>query len=100
MGLSTELTDDLIREGLVRDVIRQVQIMRKNANFAVEDRIKIYGSFPGEIGKAMEQFKDYFCAETLTTQMEDTFHSGEFSDSFTVGDETVTLGLERHPARK
>lgn len=100
VGLSTELTDDLIREGLVRDVIRQVQIMRKNANFAVEDRIKIYGSFPGEIGKAMEQFKDYFCAETLTTQMEDTFHSGEFSDSFTVGDETVTLGLERHPARK
>ena len=44
VGLNTELTDRLVQEGVVRDIIRLVQIMRKNANFAVEDRINIYGS--------------------------------------------------------
>ena len=42
VGFTLKLDNNLIMEGHVRDIIRQVQTMRKNANFAVEDRIKIY----------------------------------------------------------
>ena len=37
VGLSLDLDEDLLMEGLVRDIVRLVQEMRKNAGFAVED---------------------------------------------------------------
>ena len=51
VGISTELNEDLILEGLVRDVVRSVQSMRKNAGFAVEDRIEISWDFDGKTQK-------------------------------------------------
>jgi len=42
VALDIELTDDLRREGAVRDVIRQIQTLRKEAGYAVEQRIKLH----------------------------------------------------------
>ena len=53
-------------EGLVRDIVRLVQSMRKNAGFAVEDRIEISWDFDGHILEALGKFDTYFRAETLT----------------------------------
>jgi isoleucyl-tRNA synthetase len=69
VGLLTELNDELVQEGVIRDFIRQVQIMRKEASFAVEDRIEIFGKIEGKCGKALEVFKEYFYNETLTVNM-------------------------------
>jgi len=85
----------LVQEGFVRDVIRHVQIMRKNANFAVEDRINIYGSFDGIVGEAVRAYKDYFMNETLTINMADEFKSSEYEDTFKVGGVEVKLGIDR-----
>ncbi|MFQ6606133.1 MAG: isoleucine--tRNA ligase [Fidelibacterota bacterium] len=95
VGLTTELTPSLVREGIVRDIIRHVQIMRKNANFAVEDRIKIHGQVRGEIAHALREFKDYFFNETLTVQMDEDMEQGDFTASFTVHNETLTFSIER-----
>jgi isoleucyl-tRNA synthetase len=95
VGLTTELTDELVQEGFVRDVIRHVQIMRKNANFAVEDRINIYGSFDGIVGEAVRAYKDYLMNETLTINMADEFKSSEYEDTFKVGGVEVKLGIDR-----
>jgi isoleucyl-tRNA synthetase len=95
VGLSTELTEKLIQEGIVRDVIRHVQIMRKNANFAVEDRINIYGSFDGQIGDAIKAYKDYFKNETLTVNMIDEFQSGEYEESFEIKGTSIKIGINR-----
>ena len=95
VGLTTELTDELVQEGVVRDVIRLVQIMRKNANFAVEDRINIYGSFGGTVGQAVRVHKDYFMNETLTINMADEFKPSEYEDTFKVAGVKVRLGIDR-----
>ncbi|NOZ04322.1 MAG: isoleucine--tRNA ligase [FCB group bacterium] len=95
VGLATKLDESLIKEGIVRDIIRQVQIMRKNAGFAVEDRIIVYGSFDGQIGEAMKEFQEYFCNETLTVSMESQFKPGEYQSTFKVREETITLGIQR-----
>jgi isoleucyl-tRNA synthetase len=95
VGLTTKLTEELVQEGVVRDVIRHVQIMRKNANFAVEDRINIYGSFDGTIGEAVRAYKDYFMNETLTVKMTDEFQPGEYQDTFKVGSVDIRLGIDR-----
>ena len=95
VGLTTELTEKLVQEGIARDVIRHVQIMRKNANFAVEDRINIYGSFEGQVGDAIKAYEDYFKNETLTVNMIDEFQSGEYEESFEIKGTSIKIGINR-----
>ena len=95
VGLTTKLTKELIQEGIVRDVIRQVQTMRKNANFAVEDRIKIYGILDGEVGEAIRSFEEFFKNEVLAVELVNKNKTGEFADQFQIGDQQVKFGLER-----
>ena len=95
VGLTTKLTKKLIQEGIVRDVIRQVQTMRKNANFAVEDRIKIYGILDGEVGEAIRSFEEFFKNEVLAVELVNENKTAEFADQFQIGDQQVQFGLER-----
>ena len=81
--------------GVVRDVIPLVQIMSKNAKFAVEDRINIHGSFDGTVGEAVRAHKDYFMNETLTINMANEFKPSEYEDTFKVADVEVRLGIDR-----
>ncbi len=94
VGLTTELSDELKREGLVRDIIRLVQILRKEAGFAVEDRIHVYADFPTGIQEAIQEYHDYFCTETLTVGM-GAYEPGEFSKEITVRDQSFTIGMKR-----
>ena len=100
VGLTTAMTPELVREGMVRDLIRHVQIMRKNANFAVEDRIKINGLIDGPLGDALEDYKKFFCNETLTVEMTEKFVKGEFESTFDIHDQTLTLSIERTHSSK
>jgi isoleucyl-tRNA synthetase len=80
VGLQIELTEDLILEGIVRDVVRKVQSMRKNAGYAVQDRIKVSWDFDGEILKAVTKFKEYFCTETLTKDIKRSLSDEDYSE--------------------
>ena len=59
VGLSLDLNKDLILEGIVRDIVRVIQSMRKKAEFAVEDRINISWDFDGQIEEALGKFEQY-----------------------------------------
>ena len=59
VGLSLELNSELIQEGIVRDVVRQVQNLRRDAGLAVEDRIRIFWDLDGEIAAAMGKFQTF-----------------------------------------
>ena len=95
VGITTKLSQNLIQEGIARDVIRHVQIMRKNANFAVEDRINIYATFEGQVGDAIKAYEDYFKNETLTVNIIDEFRSVEYDDSFEVKGAHIKIGINR-----
>ena len=69
VGLSLDLNHELILEGIVRDIVRVVQSMRKKAEFAVEDRINISWDFDGQIEEALGKFERYFKSETLTNEI-------------------------------
>ncbi|MCJ7801722.1 MAG: DUF5915 domain-containing protein, partial [Candidatus Marinimicrobia bacterium] len=64
-------------------------------DFAVEDRIVVFGNFDGEIGKALNLYKDYFCNETLTVAIEPKGSEVEFSDTIKIKGEKTTLGISR-----
>ena len=95
VGITLKLDNNLIMEGHVRDIIRQVQTMRKNANFAVEDRIKIYMNINNTIKDAICAFETLFKNEVLATEIYYEFNKGDFSDKFVIDGQEVQFGLER-----
>ncbi|MFQ6677936.1 MAG: isoleucine--tRNA ligase [Fidelibacterota bacterium] len=95
VGLTIELNEELRQEGIVRDLIRHVQIMRKNANFAVEDRIIINGLLSSPFGDAVEEFKRFFCNETLAVELTDSKNKGEYSSTVEVQGQELTISIER-----
>lgn len=67
--LDTTLTDDLILEGIAREMISKVQQIRKNKDFNVADRITLYYNGDEDIDKCITKFSDYIKNETLSLEI-------------------------------
>ena len=67
--LDTNLTDELILEGLAREMVRTVQSLRKEADFVSTDHIKVYYSGDEDIEKMLKQFEEYVKNETLAEEI-------------------------------
>lgn len=70
VGLATEITPELYREGLARELVHHVQNARKAANFQIEDRIHLWVEGPEEIAAMLEEFGDWVGKETLSRALE------------------------------
>lgn len=64
--LDTTLTDELVLEGIAREMVSKVQQLRKNKDFNVADRITLYYSGDEEIDKCVASFSEYIKNETLS----------------------------------
>ena len=65
--IDTTLTDELIDEGVAREIVRSVQDARKQAGLEVSDRISLGISGSAAVEKALATHRDYVMAETLAT---------------------------------
>ena len=63
--LNTDLSRDLLLEGLAREIVSKVQNLRKENNFNIIDRIELEYSSDDEVKEAINEFKDYIMNETL-----------------------------------
>jgi len=77
VALDLELDDDLIREGLARELVKEVQNLRKTAGLEVTDRIHLRLSTDKAVGKAVSAFKDYIQSEVLALSIETGEAEGE-----------------------
>ena len=68
-ALVTELTPELVQEGLAREFVRRVQDLRKAADLDVADRIEMFIEASAGLKSAIEAHKDYITAETLTSKL-------------------------------
>jgi len=59
------ITDELMQEGLAREIVNRVQNLRKTGGFEVTDRIELLIEKNEKIDTAVEKFGDYICTETL-----------------------------------
>lgn len=70
--LNTKLTPQLIREGMAREIVRNVQNNRKKAGLEVDDRIRlVLVTEDKELKRAIEENKKFLIKETLTVELED-----------------------------
>jgi len=69
VAVDTELTQELIDEGLAREFVNRIQNMRKDAGFEVTDRIKIFFNGSEKLVDAVNSFKNYVSTETLAESL-------------------------------
>ncbi|MGB1988773.1 MAG: DUF5915 domain-containing protein, partial [Flavobacteriales bacterium] len=69
VALDISLSDNLISEGLAREVINRVQNLRKDLGFEVTDRIEITLSAEEKLANAINNNLNYICSETLADEI-------------------------------
>jgi isoleucyl-tRNA synthetase len=96
IALSTVLTPELVREGIARDFIRQVQQLRKDADLEIEDRIRIYYATTDEnVISAIEEWGDYIRGETLADSITRVATAPVDAKSALIGEIEVPIWIER-----
>jgi isoleucyl-tRNA synthetase len=86
-ALDTALDDDLIAEGLAREVVRSVQDARKQAGLEVSDRITLGVSGSTAVEAALEIHRKYVMNETLAVKWEVGQPHARYTADKSMGDE-------------
>ena len=68
-ALVTDLTPELVKEGLAREFVRRVQDLRKQADLDISDRIRLYYTATPLLTDAVQEFSNYIKTETLCLEM-------------------------------
>ncbi|MCX7044309.1 MAG: isoleucine--tRNA ligase [Candidatus Sumerlaeota bacterium] len=89
------VTEKNRREGLAREIIGRIQQMRKDAGFAVEDRIAVTYNGAPELCAIAGEFRAHIQEETLATRYAFGAVSGFFCARHEIEDMTLTVGIAR-----
>jgi isoleucyl-tRNA synthetase len=93
-ALQTELTPGLVQEGLAREFVRRVQDLRKQAEFDIADRIRLYVQASPGLASAIENQREYLMGETLTVELvTGAPASGAATGQAEFDGETVSFGI-------
>jgi isoleucyl-tRNA synthetase len=69
LALDTEISEELLAEGYVRDLVRGVQSLRKEGGLEVTDRIRLKLAGDEELKAALDSFMDFVRTETLAVSV-------------------------------
>lgn len=94
VAIDTNLSEELIEEGFVREIISKIQTMRKEANFNVTDHIKFYISGNGKLEKLCQANAAEIQTDTLTDEIKPNEHGGHTKE-WNINGETAVFGVER-----
>ena len=92
--LDTALTEELVREGFVREIISKLQTMRKEAGFNVTDHIQVYCQGSEKVRQVLEENQEAILHDVLGDACHfDTLEG--YTAQQDVNGETVTFGVKR-----
>ncbi len=92
--LDTNLTEELLEEGFVRELISKIQTMRKEAGFEVTDKIKVSYQGTEKADGIFASHADEIGGEVLATAVMNTVPTG-YTKEWNINGEQVTIGVER-----
>jgi isoleucyl-tRNA synthetase len=95
VALDTRLNEDLVAEGLAREMVNRIQNMRKDAGFQVTDRIRVFYDASPALKRAVHLKDALICEEVLAAGLTEPFRGGEFNQEWEIEKEKIHLGIER-----
>ncbi len=98
VAINTLLTKELESEGLVRELIHKIQLMRKEADFNLVDRIKVYYQTEPKLKEAIVANLEYLKSETLAVEVAEGTEQGEVTKDLNVNGLKTRISLQRAKA--
>ena len=96
VALDIEVTPELFREGIARDLVRHIQQIRKELDLQIQDRINVtFATDSEEVAKSASEHGDYIRAETLCDAL--TAGLAEDGKAIKIAGQQVTLKVQRVP---
>ncbi len=95
VSLDTNLTQELIEEGLAREFVNRVQNMRKDAGFEVSDRISIVFEGSNNLHNAITKMKSYIMQETLAEELQFGSCNSGFVQEWKIGSEECKISITK-----
>lgn len=92
--LDANLTEELLEEGFVREIISKVQTMRKEADFEVIDRIRLTYEGSQKAETIFEKYSEVISSEVLAESVLKGQPSG-YVKEWKINGEAVTMGVEK-----
>ena len=92
--LDTNLTEELLEEGFVRELVSKIQTMRKEAGFEVMDKIKVSYQGDARVSDIFEKNKETISGEVLAVSVEAS-SDGAHIKEWNINGEKVTLGVTK-----
>ena len=93
--LDITIDEHLMIEGLYRELTRQIQLCRRQADYKVEDRIYAELQTQGKtLQKVIDEYAPKIKQEALILNLE-PIQNQDFEQEFEIGDETVLIKLKR-----
>ncbi len=85
-----------MQEGYARDIVRQVNNMRKDAGLEISDRIDLAYQAEDDVAAAFTSFANYIQQETLSLSLSaGSLDSPIYMETVKVGDQEVVLALRK-----
>jgi isoleucyl-tRNA synthetase len=96
VAVATELSSELEVEGIAREVVRRLQVMRRSAGLDIADHIVTYYQGGDSIRQAMTDFADYIKKETLSRELISAASpAGSHIEKFQISGHEISLGIKK-----
>jgi isoleucyl-tRNA synthetase len=94
VGVDLTLTDELVREGLARELVRRIQNLRKEAGFRIEDKILAYYEADAALSDVMRDYAEYIKQETLSERLiQGHGPAGSYEGHYEIDGQRISLEL-------
>ncbi len=94
VGLSTGINGELKREGFSRELVHQIQNLRKEAGFEIENKIDMAIEAPEDERKIIKKYAGYIEKETLTENILDGFSADMYIKDVKVNGAGIKIGIK------
>ncbi|MCX5994278.1 MAG: DUF5915 domain-containing protein, partial [Chloroflexi bacterium] len=96
VGIVTEISPELLAEGLAREIVRRLQTMRRAAGLEIADHIQTYYEGGEQVQAVMTGFADYIRQETLSTAiLQKPAEPPAHTEKFKLAGLEVTLSIKK-----
>ncbi|HJX02027.1 MAG TPA: DUF5915 domain-containing protein, partial [Candidatus Humimicrobiaceae bacterium] len=93
VGFSTAVSEELLEEGFCRELVHQIQNLRKEAGFEIENTIDT--AIESKVKEnVLKKFKNYIMKETLSKSLSADFKEDMFVKEVKVNDEKIKIGIK------